>query len=117
MKISVVGTGYVGLVSGTCFAELNHEVTCIDIDEKKIQTLKEGGCPIFEPGLTDLMKRNIQAERLQFSTNYDSVKDSQVVFLAVGTPSSDDGQANLKYLYAAAESAINEINDEAIICY
>jgi UDPglucose 6-dehydrogenase len=115
MKISVVGTGYVGLVSGTCFAELNHEVTCIDIDEKKIQTLKEGGCPIFEPGLTDLMKRNIQAERLQFSTNYDSVKDSQVVFLAVGTPSSDDGQANLKYLYAAAESAINEINDEAII--
>lgn len=115
MKVSVIGTGYVGLVSGTCFAEIGHQVTCIDIDPKKIAMLKAGECPIYEPGLTDLLERNIESERLQFSTSYESVCDARAVFLAVGTPSSDDGQADLKYLKAATISVAKEISDGAII--
>ncbi|TNF02273.1 MAG: UDP-glucose/GDP-mannose dehydrogenase family protein [Deltaproteobacteria bacterium] len=115
MKVSVIGTGYVGLVSGTCFAEIGHDVTCIDIDENKIKTLKEGKSPIYEPGLTDLLTRNIKSKRLHFSTDYDSVKEAQAIFLAVGTPSSDDGQADLKYLYSAAESVAKNLSDGAIV--
>jgi len=102
MKVSVIGTGYVGLVSGTCFAEIGHDVTCIDIDPKKIDTLKAGKSPIYEPGLTELLERNIKSGRLHFSTSYESVKNAKSVFLAVGTPSADDGRADLKYLKAAA---------------
>ena len=115
MKVSVIGTGYVGLVSGTCFAEIGHDVTCIDIDENKIKTLKEGKSPIYEPGLTDLLERNIKSGRLNFSTDYDSVKEASAIFLAVGTPSSDDGQANLKYLFSAAESVAKNLSDGAIV--
>lgn len=115
MKVSVIGTGYVGLVSGTCFAEIGHDVTCIDIDENKIKTLKEGKSPIYEPGLTDLLERNIKSGRLNFSTDYDSVKEAKAIFLAVGTPSSDDGQANLKYLFSAAESVAKNLSDGAIV--
>ena len=104
MRVSVIGTGYVGLVSGTCFAEIGHNVTCIDIDAEKIKTLQDGKSPIYEPGLTDLLGRNIKNGRLTFSTSYDSCVESKAIFLAVGTPSSDDGQADLKYLRAAAES-------------
>ncbi|EQC45799.1 nucleotide sugar dehydrogenase [Bacteriovorax sp. BSW11_IV] len=115
MKVSVIGTGYVGLVSGTCFAEIGHHVTCIDIDENKIKTLKDGKSPIYEPGLTDLLERNIKSGRLLFSTGYESVKDAKSIFLAVGTPSSDDGQADLRYLEAAAVAVAKELSDDAII--
>lgn len=115
MKVSVIGTGYVGLVSGTCFAEIGHDVTCIDIDENKIKTLKNGKSPIYEPGLTELLERNIKSGRLHFSTSYESVKSAKSIFLAVGTPSSDDGQADLRYLEAAAVAVAKEISDNAII--
>lgn len=115
MKVSVIGTGYVGLVSGTCFAEIGHDVTCIDIDENKVKTLKEGKSPIYEPGLTDLLERNIKSQRLHFSTGYESVGAAKAIFLAVGTPSSDDGQADLTYLKAAAVSVAKELSDDAIV--
>lgn len=115
MKVSVIGTGYVGLVSGTCFAEIGHDVTCIDIDPKKIDMLKAGKSPIYEPGLNELLERNIKANRLHFSLNYDSVKNADSVFLAVGTPSADDGRADLKYLKAAAIEVAKNISDDVII--
>jgi UDPglucose 6-dehydrogenase len=115
MKVAVIGTGYVGLVSGTCFAEIGHDVTCIDIDAKKIEMLKTGKSPIYEPGLSEILERNIRSERLHFSTNYDSVKKAEAIFLAVGTPSADDGRADLKYLRAAAVQVAQNISDEAII--
>jgi UDPglucose 6-dehydrogenase len=115
MKISVIGTGYVGLVSGTCFAEIGHQVECIDIDERKVQMLKDGKSPIYEPGLNDLLERNIRSGRLTFSTGLDSIKDAKAIFLAVGTPSNDDGSADLHYLFEAAKDVAREITDEAII--
>ncbi len=115
MRVSVIGTGYVGLVSGTCFAEIGHHVTCIDIDPKKIEMLERGESPIFEPGLSDLLKRNIKASRLMFSTHYDSVKEAQVIFLAVGTPSGENGEADLTYLEKAAMSVAENIADNAIV--
>lgn len=115
MKISVIGTGYVGLVSGTCFAEIGHEVTCIDIDPKKIEMLKNGESPIYEPGLNDLLHRNIKSGRLHFSTGLESIKNSKSIFLAVGTPSGDDGSADLTYLFKAAEDVAAQISDDAII--
>jgi UDPglucose 6-dehydrogenase len=115
MKVSVIGTGYVGLVSGTCFAEIDHDVTCIDIDPKKIEMLKAGKSPIYEPGLTDLLERNIKAKRMHFSLSYDSVKDAKAIFLAVGTPSADDGRADLKYLKAAAIEVAKNLSDDAIV--
>lgn len=115
MKVSVIGTGYVGLVSGTCFAEIGHDVTCIDIDPKKIEMLKAHKSPIYEPGLTELLERNIKAERLHFSTGYESVAGAKSIFLAVGTPSADDGRADLKYLRAAAIQVAQNISDGAII--
>jgi UDPglucose 6-dehydrogenase len=115
MKVSVIGTGYVGLVSGTCFAEIGHDVTCIDIDPKKIEMLKAGKSPIYEPGLNELLERNIKASRLHFSLNYDSVKEAKSIFLAVGTPSADDGRADLTYLKAAALAVAKNITDGAII--
>lgn len=115
MKVSVVGTGYVGLVSGACFAEMGHIVTCIDLDHKKIKILEEGKSPIYEPGLDDLLKRNIKAKRLKFATVYESVKEADTIFLAVGTPSADDGRANLEYLKTAAVSVANELKEKAIV--
>lgn len=115
MKVSVIGTGYVGLVSGTCFAEIGHKVTCIDIDPKKIDLLKDGKSPIYEPGLNDLLERNIRANRLHFSTNYDSCAEAEVIFLAVGTPSGDDGNADLTYLEKAAESVAANLKDKAVV--
>lgn len=115
MKVSVIGTGYVGLVSGTCFAEIGHQVTCIDIDEKKIETLKKGESPIFEPGLSDLLKRNQKAGRLNFSTGHDSCAEADAIFLAVGTPSGDDGNANLSYLRNAAETVGTLVKENGIV--
>lgn len=103
MKIVVVGTGYVGLVSGTCFAETGVNVVCIDIDRQKIDLLKQGIIPIYEPGLEDIFKRNVEKGRLVFSTNLsESLGDADVVFIAVGTPPDEDGSADLKYVLGVA---------------
>jgi UDPglucose 6-dehydrogenase len=104
-KICVIGVGYVGLVTGTCFADLGNQVTCIDIDEAKIEKLKAGGMPIYEPGLEEMVRRNVQMGRLRFTTSYqEGIKDAEFVFIAVGTPSGVDGEADLKYVRMAAES-------------
>ena len=115
MKVAVIGTGYVGLVSGTCFAEIGHDVTCIDIDPKKIEMLKNGKSPIYEPGLSELIERNIKANRLHFSLNYDSVKEAKAIFLGIQTPSAADGRADLKYLKAASIDVAKNISSGAII--
>ena len=105
MNIAIVGTGYVGLVSGTCFAEMGINVTCIDIDSKKIQGLKKGIIPIYEPGLEDMILRNVKAERLHFTTKITEILDNvDVVFSAVGTPSGEDGSADLKYVLEVART-------------
>ena len=105
MRIAVVGTGYVGLVAGTCFAESGNTVTCIDIDQAKIDGLKNGVVPIYEPGLEELLKRNSRDGRLLFTTDYaEGIANAQVCFIAVGTPTGEDGSADLKYVLAAAES-------------
>lgn len=115
MKISVVGTGYVGLVTGTCFAEMGNKVTCIDIDENKVKMMRDGKSPIYEPGLEPMMQRNIDDKRIFFSTDYESVKEAKAVFMAVGTPSGDDGSADLKYVYAALDSLIPYMRDGLIV--
>jgi len=103
MKITVVGTGYVGLVTGTCFAEVGVDVTCVDIDQKKIENLNNGILPIYEPGLEEMVLRNTQKKRLHFSTSLEeSIKGAEVAFIAVGTPPDEDGSADLKYVLAVA---------------
>ena len=104
MKIAVIGTGYVGLVTGTGFSDFGHDVTCVDIDEKRVATLMRGEIPFFEPGLSDLVKRNAGLNRLKFTTSTaDAVAGAQIVFIAVGTPSSADGSADLSYVFEAAK--------------
>ncbi|MFC1598240.1 UDP-glucose dehydrogenase family protein [Patescibacteria group bacterium] len=104
MNIVVVGTGYVGLVSGTCLADIGHTVACVDIDEEKIKKLEKGEIPIFEPGLEAMVLSNVRAGRLKFTTSLPSVlDDAEAVFIAVGTPSRADGHADLQYVYAVAE--------------
>src|SRR5687767_14611255 len=99
MKIGVIGTGYVGLVTGTCFANSGNDVTCVDIDQAKVDALNQGEIPIFEPGLTELVTRNATAGRLHFTTSTaQAVQGARMVYLAVGTPSAPDGSANLSYL-------------------
>ena len=105
MNIAIVGTGYVGLVSGTCFAEMGIDVTCVDVNEEKIQFLLDGQIPIYEPGLEELVKRNVEAGRLHFTTDLSSCLDNvEVVFSAVGTPPDEDGSADLKYVLAVAKT-------------
>lgn len=105
MNIAIVGTGYVGLVSGTCFAEVGVNVTCVDVDTKKIENLHNGIMPIYEPGLDDLVRRNVKEGRLHFTTNLTEVLDDvEVVFSAVGTPPDEDGSADLQYVLAVART-------------
>lgn len=102
-KIAVIGTGYVGLVTGTCFADLGNEVTCVDIVPEKVEMLRNGHSPIYEPGLEEIIVRNLKAGRLHFTTNYEeALEGAQFVFIAVGTPESEDGSADMQYVKAAA---------------
>src|SRR5207253_447752 len=110
MRIVVVGTGYVGLVAGVCFADSGHTVVCVDVDEKKIASLRQGETPFYEPGLEELLHKNVAAERISFSTTLaDAVRASDVVFIAVGTPQRDDGDADLR----AAMSVAHQIASSA----
>ena len=103
MKIAVIGTGYVGLVTGACFSEVGMDVTCVDIDQKKIDNLKKGILPIYEPGLDEIVARNTQRKRLHFSTSLaDGIREAEVAFIAVGTPPDEDGSADLKYVLGVA---------------
>ena len=105
MKVTVVGTGYVGLVSGTCLAEVGNDVLCLDVDPEKIRVLNEGGIPIFEPGLLEMVRRNVAAGRLRFTTSIEeSVAHGSIQFIAVGTPPDEDGSADLQYVTAAARN-------------
>src|SRR3954464_6369527 len=113
MRIAVVGTGYVGLVAGVCFADSGHTVICVDVDEAKIDSLRQGKSPIYEPGLDELLHKNIAAERLSFSTGLaDAVRSAEVVFIAVGTPQGDDGSADLR----AAMGVAHQVADAARGC-
>lgn len=116
MKIAVVGTGYVGLVTGTCFAEVGIEVTCIDIDEKKIEGLKNGIMPIYEPGLETMVTKNYEKGRLNFSTNLaESIKGCEAAFIAVGTPPGEDGSADLQYVLAVATEIGKNMSDYMVV--
>ena len=117
MKITVVGTGYVGLVSGTCFAEFGVNVVCVDKDINKINKLKRGVIPIYEPGLEELVKKNIEEKRLFFETDLSkSIKDSSAIFIAVGTPSRrGDGHADLSYVYSAAEEIGKNLSQYSVV--
>ena len=115
-NIAVIGTGYVGLVTGTCFADLGNRVVCIDIDEEKIETLCSGGVPIYEPGLSDVIRRNVAAGRLDFTTSYaEGLRDAEFAFIAVGTPSGVDGEADLQYVRMAAETIAETMTSPLII--
>jgi UDPglucose 6-dehydrogenase len=116
MKITIVGTGYVGLVTGACFSEVGIDVTCVDIDEKKIENLKKGIIPIYEPGLEPMVTRNVEKGRLHFSTRLaDSLEDVNVVMSAVGTPPDEDGSADLKYVLNVAREVAEHMNDYTLI--
>lgn len=116
MKIVVVGTGYVGLVTGTCFADSGNQVTCIDIVEEKINALRRGEIPIYEPGLSELVSKNCDQKRLGFTTELSTVaKAADLIFLAVGTPQADDGSANLDALFGAVEQLAPHLNEKSIV--
>ncbi len=116
MRIAVVGTGYVGLVAGTCFAESGNNVACIDIDTNKIEGLRRGQVPIYEPGLEELLRRNVNDGRLSFTTSYEEgMKRAQVVFIAVGTPPGQNGSADLKYVLDAARSIAKHMTDYTVV--
>ncbi len=116
MRIAVIGTGYVGLVAGACFSDTGNQVTCVDIDEKKVARLKKGDPIIYEPGLDSLMTRNIREKRLMFTTDIKSaVKDNEVLFIAVGTPPEEDGSADLSYVIQVAKDIGNNINGYKVV--
>src|SRR6516225_8409169 len=116
MKITVVGTGYVGLVSGACLAEMGNDVLCLDLDPNKIRILKEGGIPIHEPGLDKVVERNVAAGRLHFTTDVEeAVRFGTIQFIAVGTPPDEDGSADLKYVLSAARNIGRLMNDYKVV--
>lgn len=117
MKVAMIGTGYVGLVSGTCFAEFGHDVVCVDKDASKIERLEKGEIPIFEPGLDALVESNVEAGRLSFSTNLaTAINGAEAIFIAVGTPSRrGDGHADLTYVFAAAEEIADNLDGYAVV--
>ena len=114
MKIAVVGTGYVGLVTGTCLAETGNDVTCVDCDRKKIDVLNRGHVPIYEPGLAELVARNVAGGRLQFTTDLAAAaKKARLVFLAVGTPPADDGSVDLSALWSVVDQLAPHLAPDA----
>lgn len=116
MKVAIVGSGYVGLVTGTCFAEVGIDVTCVDIDAQKIENLKNGIIPIYEPGLEEMVHRNMKKGRLQFTTNMaEALVDCEVLFSAVGTPPDEDGSADLQYVLSVARDCGRNMNDYLLI--
>ena len=116
MNIAIVGTGYVGLVTGACFADTGVNVTCVDVDENKVEALKQGRVPIYEPGLDELVAKNYKAGRLKFTTSLEEVLNSQdVVFCAVGTPSDEDGSADLKYVLQVARTIGQHLNKYLVV--
>lgn len=116
MNISIIGTGYVGLVTGTCFSEMGNNVYCIDVDKKKINNLKNGILPIYEPGLEDMFKHNVSQNRLHFTTKFEeAIPESEICFIAVGTPPLEDGSADVKYVLSAAESIGKNMKGYTII--
>src|SRR6185436_9488849 len=116
MKITVIGTGYVGLVTGTCLAEMGNHVVCLDVDEAKIRLLESGGIPIHEPGLLEMVKRNRAAGRLQFTTDViAAVNHGTLQFIGVGTPPDEDGSAALQYVLAAARNVGRHMTDYKVI--
>src|SRR6201996_9133310 len=116
MKIAVVGTGYVGLVTGTCLAETGNQVTCVDINAEKVKMMKEGKLPIYEPGLEVLFNRNIQEKRLEFTTNLaDAIADAKIIFLALPTPPGGDGSADLSYVLGAAKDIAKLVKEYKVI--
>ena len=116
MNITVIGSGYVGLVSGTCFAEMGNRVTCVDIDPAKIEKLNQGIIPIFEPGLEQMVLKNVKNKNLLFTTNLgEAVSDAEIVFIAVGTPMGDDGSADLQYVLAVAKSIGETMVKELVV--
>jgi UDPglucose 6-dehydrogenase len=116
VKVCVIGTGYVGLVAGTCFAESGNDVVCVDIDESKIATLRDGGVPIYEPGLEELIKRNLAEKRLRFTTDLrDAVRQSLICFIAVGTPPDEDGGADLQAVMRVAAEIAEAMNGYKVI--
>lgn len=115
-KISVIGTGYVGLVTGTCFADMGHHVICLDINTHRIELLNQGVIPIYEPGLKQLVDQNVKAGRLSFTTDYPTaIKDAQFAFIAVGTPSNNEGEADLQYVKSVANSIAQNLDHSIII--
>ncbi len=118
MKICVIGTGYVGLVTGACLAEFGHQIICVDVDDGKINGLKKGKVPIYEPGLENMVAKNVREDRLIFTTDLNfAMKDAQAVFIAVGTPASrrGDGYANMEYVYGAARELASRINHYTVV--
>jgi UDPglucose 6-dehydrogenase len=116
MKIAVVGTGYVGLVTGTCFAETGNQVTCVDINAEKVQQMQAGKIPIYEPGLDDLFQRNTQEGRLRFTTSLkEGIEGAKVIFLALPTPPGADGSADLKYILQVADDLGPILSDYTVI--
>lgn len=116
MQIAVVGTGYVGLVTGVCLSDIGHHVTCVDIDEAKVERMKQGISPIFEPGLEELMVKNYEAGRLDFTTKHaEAFQNAQVVYIAVGTPQKEDGTADLRFIEQVAKDIAQNLQDHVVV--
>src|SRR6185436_563914 len=116
MKLTIIGTGYVGLVTGTCFAEVGHQVICVDKDANKVKLLKSGGMPIFEPGLEDIVKRNVAAGRLRFTdSTQDGVENSDVIFIAVPTPPQNDGSVDLSFMESVSREVAQAMTSYKIV--
>src|ERR1044071_1841601 len=116
MKLTIIGTGYVGLVTGTCFAEVGHNVVCVDNDESKVKTLKAGGIPIYEPGLEELVRKNVSAGRLSFTASTaEGVEKSGVVFIAVPTPPQPDGSVDMSFIERVAREIAGAVTSYKII--
>ena len=116
MNIVVAGTGYVGLVTGACLSEVGHTVTCVDIDEKKVEIMKQGISPIYEPGLDELLERNYKEKRLDFTTDYaNAYKNADIVFIGVGTPERVDGSANLDYVFGVCKQIAENVTKDCLV--